>query len=179
MYKRQILFSFDQYQTQQNDRIVFYHDYRSNAIEIFDRHQSILIADEEMTEYSGAFINAPLRNELGITKSIALDRSVVDTVLHSNYINRNIIYNDQWKILTIASMDDIKNVSEANWDYVYLINNPKVTISEINENVSFEKLVIGASNWRWSIEKWIDECEDQQIDYHNIAQQNALIIESS
>lgn len=174
-----VFYCIDEYHTQQNDHIVFYHDYQSNAIEIFEKHKSILIADEPMSEYSSAFINTPLRNEWGITTHSFVQRSHADTVLNANFINEHAIFNGNVKVLIVDGKSNIDLSNDHYWDFIYLINNPELSISDIVDNLSFGRVVFGASNWRWRISKWLEECDTLQVDFHNIAEQNALIIETS
>lgn len=62
-------------------------------------------------------------------------------------------------------------------DVLLLCKNPKVTIGECREALSFRLVVFDASNSQWQTERWRKECESAGWAYHDVRSQGAWVFE--
>ncbi|MEA3496473.1 MAG: ComEC/Rec2 family competence protein, partial [Bacteroidota bacterium] len=62
-------------------------------------------------------------------------------------------------------------------DVVMFRNNPYIELKKIQEDIEFDKIIFDASNSWWKVKYWIDECEKLGINYIDIRNDEALILE--
>ncbi|MCF8364277.1 MAG: competence protein ComEC family protein [Bacteroidales bacterium] len=74
--------------------------------------------------------------------------------------------------LTMAMVDedlkDYKPDDPIHVDVLILRDNPKISIPELMTTISFNHLVIDASNSFWTAQKWKAQCDSTSIRHHNI-----------
>lgn len=62
-------------------------------------------------------------------------------------------------------------------DYLLLTQNPRIKLQNLSDCVHFKYVIIDASNSRWRIKKWIEECEKIGVPYHNVKDNGAWILD--
>ena len=68
-----------------------------------------------------------------------------------------------------------KTAKKFDLDYIVLSNNIYISIDEIFPLFNYKTLIFDSSNKPWRIEKWIDECEEMNIDYYCVPDSGAFI----
>lgn len=168
-------FVFD-YKNAKTKQIAFYHDYKNNAIELFNGKSSVLIADEPLDDRKAAFLN----------KGLQIQNQVESTTYiytKAAYKNVDILYNDgrlkygDTKVLIVDDKFDLTGIEKVRWDYVLLIDNVEISIVDIQNKIEFEHIIIGSSNWQSRVDQWIKKCEDLDLKYYNIKNKKALVID--
>lgn len=65
------------------------------------------------------------------------------------------------------------------YQYLYLRSNPKISIFQLSNKMSFDTLIMDGSNKYWQIDKWKTECDSLRIPYFDTKEKGAFIIENS
>jgi len=68
------------------------------------------------------------------------------------------------------------DASKIHLDFVYLCPNAQWTILDLQKQFTFEKVIFAASSRRKYVNQLIKECEMAQLDYHDLNQSGALIV---
>lgn len=160
----------------QSNQIAFYHDYRNNAIELFNGQSSVIIAEEPIQERQSAFLNKGLhiRKQINHSEFVLSNSTYVDQ--EKFYSNGALKYGDT-EVLIVRDKNDLIGKQQIHWDYVLLINNPDLSISDIQKSINCDTIIIGASNWQNRVEQWIEECQTVGMKYHDIKNSSALIVD--
>ncbi len=62
-------------------------------------------------------------------------------------------------------------------DYLILINNPKTKIADLTNAFTFKKVIFDGSNKYWQIKNWKEECEALNIDYQDVRNDFAFVLD--
>jgi len=157
-------------------QLVVYHDYQHNAIELFDNGSSVLISKEPLDERYAGFLN----NGLRINKQVSSSRAILAT---GNIIGSRFVYDDgalkfgKKELLKVKGPGDLKGKERIHWDYIYLVDNVDLSIAELFDQLNFDQIIIGASNWQRKVDHWVKECDLLEIPYIDIKNTQALVID--
>jgi competence protein ComEC len=61
-------------------------------------------------------------------------------------------------------------------DFVILSSNAKLSVKELREKLSFEKLILTADNSTYRTKKWVEECQAAGINYTNLKKDYSYIV---
>ena len=61
-------------------------------------------------------------------------------------------------------------------DYIVLRNSPQIIMEELNHVFNFKKIIFDNSNKKWQVEKWKKQCEELNIEYYDIAEKGAFVL---
>jgi competence protein ComEC len=62
-------------------------------------------------------------------------------------------------------------------DYLMIMKNPKIKIADLNNAFTFKKVIFDGSNKYWQIKNWKEECEFLKIDYQDVRNDFAFVLD--
>lgn len=170
-------YSFTKYQHSKNRKIVFYHLNRSTVIDFFDGSDLISITSENTDSKALGYAVQNNRWAEG-AKNIQTYhfQDSTEYILDRWFYHAGFIQFYDKKIATIDAPSDTLSNSKIEVDYLLVRNNPKINIQSLLNHYDFEQIIFDASNSRWKVEKWIDECYLKEISFHNIQKDGAFTL---
>jgi competence protein ComEC len=94
------------------------------------------------------------------------------------YADKNIISANSFRILLMNQSNPYFNLPEKiNADIILFSHNPNVSIENLTGNFNFKQLVFDCSNTTWMVKKWKQECLKHSVEFVDINETGALIID--
>ncbi len=79
------------------------------------------------------------------------------------------------KIVVLDETFVFESEKKMNVDYIVISKNPKVYIPQLVKTFNCNKFIFDASNSLWKIEKWKQDCDKLNLQYHSIPEQGAFV----
>ena len=72
----------------------------------------------------------------------------------------------------------LKSHTPLDVDYVLVHGNPKLkSIQQIEDVYFYKTLIFDASNSPWKIKKWVQECQELNIDFIDVSTEGAWVLD--
>jgi competence protein ComEC len=79
------------------------------------------------------------------------------------------------KILVLDETFAFESEKKMDVDYIVISKSPKVYIPQLVKTFNCNKFIFDASNSLWKIEKWKQDCDKLNLQYHSIPEQGAFV----
>jgi len=164
------------YQQSQQQKIVIYSINKNSAIDFIDGQTAYTLGTENLSENQRTYSLQNNRWETGIKNIIPIEKknfqatTLVKMGNALQFNNRRMVLINQ----PFSTKETIKN--KFTCDYLLLQNNPNITFAQLKNRYKFRKLIFDGSNHNWFIKKWKATCEDLGIEYKDVKNDGAYII---
>lgn len=162
--------SFVRYQTLNSQQLIIYHIPKSSALEISSSRKSIIYMDTALVR---------TKNYERYTNENWLMRRIekADIFPFDSIKSKHILFNGSE--LFILDNDLLIPKDTYHFDYLYLRNNPKIKLFDLQKRITFDTVIMDGSNKYWNLNNWMIECDSLHIPYHHTKEKGAFIIENS
>ena len=79
------------------------------------------------------------------------------------------------KIVVLDETFAFESEKKMDVDYIVISKSPKVYIPQLVKTFNCNKFIFDASNSLWKIEKWKQDCDKLNLQYHSIPEQGAFV----
>lgn len=145
---------------------------KKTAINLINQKHSILYTNFDITqEYKNIEYNiAPLWSNLGI-KKIDYKQTFSEENFYQIYSINDI------RIINVNNVDllNYKSKQKVKSDYIILSNNVNLNVTSLKDYFQFNTIIFDSSNSFYKINKWKQECQENNIKYHSILDKGAFI----
>ncbi|MGB1204000.1 MAG: ComEC/Rec2 family competence protein [Chitinophagales bacterium] len=170
-----------QYDIQVQKGIYVYHVNNATAIDFMNGKQSVIIAD------SGFYNNKKLalfnvqqnHTKSGIKKQNMYKLKNDTIITHQKmslwppFIQ---FYDKRVMLLDKNNKYALEPTNDVEINYLVLTQNTSANLYKLAECVHFERVIIDASNSFWKTNKWIEQCKNLDIPYHNTREKGAFVM---
>ena len=170
-----------QYDIQTQKGIYVYHLNNATAIDFLNGKQSVIIADSCFYNNEKlALFNVQQNHTQSGIKTQNMYEFKYDTVITHQRVALwppFIQFLDKrMMLLDNSNKYALEPINEVKVDYLVLTQNTSANLYELAECVHFEHVIIDASNSFWRVNKWIEECKNLGVSYHNTREQGAFVM---
>ncbi len=167
--------AFTKLQQAQQKEVLIYHLRKNSAVDFFDKRHLFTLQDRA-EEKSLRFAAQNYRWQKGVYSSqdIFQNEDTLETATFF-YKNRFVQFYDK-RFAFINQPFRSNTTSKIEVDYLVVQKNVAINIEELLQSFDCSHIILDASNKNYRIEKWIHECEQLGIQYHNIAEEGAFLI---
>jgi competence protein ComEC len=182
----------DNYLYTKQKEIIVYNIKGYTAINFIDGKDNILFSDLDLTENKSQLMFSIKNNwlKMGVENEKIVPLKKLNTqFMFSNIItvdNQNIFIKHNYisfydKRILIIDENFSSSVGcpekPLNVDYILITKNAKVNIETLNKQFHFELLIFDSTNSYWQIEKWIEECQSENIGCFDVNSNGAFSVE--
>jgi len=172
-----VSFAFTQVDRNQQQQIVIYQIYKNTLIDFFDQKKLTSVKSIELDSIKEAYAAQNYRWRLKSKNEGVFH-------LHENaFKNRSLSYEkpfiqfQDYRLAVIDAPLSFDCQSRIKVQRLLVINSPKINIEELTQCYDFEEVVFDGSNKKYRVDNWKAECESMGINYHDTAEDGALIID--
>ena len=161
----------------QNKEIVVYHIYKKTDIDFIDGRQGYSLVNGEIPEKTLNFAVQNHRWALGVGDWQTFN--VEDTtarVLDTWFYEKGFVQFYDKKLAIVSQPFSPKVGKKINLDYVIVRNNPSISIKELSERFDFEEIIFDASNGKWKVTQWQEECANLGITCYDVGENGARVL---
>jgi competence protein ComEC len=171
-----------QYDFQTQKGIYIYHVNNATAVDFMNGKQSVIVADSTFYHSEKlAMFNVRQNHTKNGVKHQNMYELKNDTVLTNEKVALwppFIQFLDKRMMLLDKSNKYASEpTAEIDVDYLVLTQNTSANLYKLAECVHFERVIIDASSSFWRVNKWIEQCENLDIPYHNTREKGAFVME--
>ncbi|MBC7757562.1 MAG: ComEC family competence protein [Phormidesmis sp. FL-bin-119] len=157
-------------------QIVFYSLRKNIAIAYLSKGHSIIVSDIEESNQLSAFSLLPTVKSRGSRNELFLK----DDAKFSNNSyagDKNYFQFATYRILKWdKNFDEVEFAEDLKVSAVLISGNPKTSIAKIASCLNFTKIIIGADNPDYKIERWVRELKKMNVPYYILKKNRALIV---
>lgn len=173
----QLTFSYDKIKAIQQKQIIFFSLRKNFAAAFIYGKESILVSDLELDDKSFDFFVKPALEQKQV-KTINLVKWQDDVIMKNfSKKDKQIIFNNYSLLLMDESFSYKKLVDKPKFDMVWLHNNPKQIIENIDKEIDFSMLIIDSSNHDYSLSKFQEQLATMKIDHHILKKNNSYLVD--
>ncbi len=156
-------------------KLIVYHVNKHTALDLFDGKTAYSLTNKDLEEKALGFAVDGNRMSNGIKKVQSFH--LEDTTGFSSDIfffqNGFVQFYDTRLAIAAPSLQFIGN-KKIKVDYLLLRGSPKVEIEQLQKVYDFKLLLFDASDKRWQIERWKNQCEQMGVEYFDINEEGAF-----
>lgn len=168
---------FMRYPINRQSQLIIYNIPKSSVMAIQKGRKCMIYADSSTKEtksyeryVSGSHFKSRIKyHELRSLDSIGPmeDSTISNLVVFSN------------KSLFIIDHRALIPSNKTHFNYVFIRNNPSISITELTKYLDFDTLIWDQSNKYWILNDWTKECDSLHLPYFDIQKKGAFIIKGS
>jgi competence protein ComEC len=140
--------------------------------------RAVVLADLKADDKNYRYSVQPYLDSCKITDEVLYD---INQNINSSFFkkNTNLIQFENKRILFFSkNMDDAQLSRKLKVDYLYITGNPHVSLTDINKNYDFTKLVIDGSNSNKTVSNLEKQAQAAHINYLVLKRNNSLVVTS-
>jgi len=175
--------SWERFGVNQQSELVIYNIPKHSLINIIEGNQSYLFCDSSLKaktyEIDKYTLDYQLNNRIKNKYIIRID-SVQNSIEAPFITGNNVIYFQGKSFLILDERQLIPLLKKENhFNYLLIRNNPKLSMFTIDSLVSFDTLILDASNNYWNTRKWKRQSDSLDINYWDIKEKGAFFLKRS
>ncbi|NPD83492.1 ComEC family competence protein [Lentimicrobium sp. L6] len=150
---------------------IIYHVPKASLVEWSTSNKSQVIMDTSLfnsQNYERYLYESQLYRRIDHTEYLTFD-----SIYSSSCIN----FDGRLIFILDKSLQIPENAIHLN--YLYLRNNPKISLHQLSNKLSFDTIIMDGSNKYWNVHKWKMECDSLRIPYFDTKEKGAFMIENS
>jgi len=155
----------------QQQKLIVYNVPKQSAMDIIQGDKYYFVGDSVLLkDYSlQNFHLKPARNLFHTTSSN-------DTIL--KIFPYNLIKIENVSVLIIDnSFKDFSPSKKTLLDIIVICKNPRLSISQLQNEFACKEIIFDSSNPLWKIERWKKECDSLHLRFHSVPQQGAFVMD--
>jgi len=155
----------------QQQKLIVYNVPKQSAMDIIQGDKYYFVGDSVLLkDYSlQNFHLKPARNLFHTTSSN-------DTIL--KIFPDNLIKIENVSVLIIDnSFKDFSSSKKTLLDIIVICKNPRLSISQLQNEFACKEIIFDSSNPLWKIERWKKECDSLHLRFHSVPQQGAFVMD--
>lgn len=171
-------YAFQQYQNFNKKQIIVYDVGKESTLIDFVYNQKIIsLTSSNISDKTLKYNVEGNRKSLGINNITVINIDSTQKCEFKNLLWKKPFvqfFDQRFAVLNTAVRSDTLPIKT---DYVLLRNNPKIEVKELSEAFDFKNLISDASNKYWISENWKEACEKEDISFHDVKKDGAMIID--
>lgn len=172
-------FSFNNYQSQKQKRIIIYNAPKVYAIDFINSKNTVLFTDTLVLYKTNTFLSNLKLNwsSLGITNNSTAHSTIFNDCLWIKnnciqfYNKRLVLINKEFQIKS-----DFKNSKPLKIDYLILSNNTTISIDKLKTLYDPQLIVFDSSNSKYKINSWKEHCKKMKQPYYSVVESGTFTI---
>jgi competence protein ComEC len=171
--------SFKGVKAMQTDSITFLSLRKHQGFVFKHGDKAIVISDIDNTDKNYQYSVQPYLDSCKIadTSIYRLNQNIKSGFLLKN--NNLIMFKNQKILIFDKHLQGVHLSQKLPVDYLYLTGNPQISISRLNNNYSYNTLIIDGSNRDKTISDWENEAKILKINYHLLKRNNSFLTTSN
>lgn len=168
---------YDEIKIAEQNKVIFYSLRKNYAVAFINKNSAIIETDLLPTENNYLFFVKPSLEQMQIKDIVFLNLNQ-DTILH-NFIKKDnqIVYQNQ-SYLIIDENFNYKNIkSVAKFNSIWLHKNTKFDLNRLNEQITYNNIIIDASNKDYKIANFKDFAIKNRYPVHILKKNAAYLID--
>lgn len=153
--------------------LTVYHLYGQTAVDVFDGRQAYCITnvDADTPQLKMASENHRAFHRIDRVHYRAMKDSAFQTgaFMHRNHY----LQAGHSSFFLLEKLPERAPPVPIAVDYLIVLNNADLNISELGRYFSFRQVIFDASNWRNLVDQWIEQCHSLGISFHDIGNAGA------
>lgn len=173
-------FTFRKYEHLQQHKIAIYNIRNFTAMEFIDGKESVLFADSVLL-FNPEKMDFHINNHRianGVRKTFIYD--IANEEIKNNFLCRKDHFL-KYENLQIMILDDkfelIDTEVQTSIDFVVISEDSKIDIKNLCKAFNFREIIFTSSIRSWQLNKWVKDCEQLGINYHNVEEEGAWLFE--
>ncbi len=161
----------------QNKEIIVYHLYKKTAIDFIDGKHGYALVSEGIPERTLNFAVQNNRWAAGMKdwQTFYLEDTTA-RVLDTWFCVKGFVQFYGKKLAIVSQPFSPTLGKKIKVDFVVVRNNPSISMKELSERFDFEEVVFDASNGKWKVSRWKEECANLGITYYDVGKNGAWIL---
>ena len=106
-----------------------------------------------------------------LSKDILYDNLIFEKGNYFQFFEKKIVLIDKRPVYKPENLKKLK------MDYLVIIANPFIKISELMKLYEFDLLIFDSSNSFYSIRKWKEECIENNINFYSVSESSAFVVD--
>ena len=162
----------------QNRQMIVYSIYKHTAIDFLDGKRAYSLKDRELGEKALGFTSEGLRFSSGVSRvdTFYLDDTTVHIFDHWFFQDGFVQFYDT-RLAVIEGPVLLSGSEKMEVDYLLLRGSPKVEMEELMQVFDFKTLIFDASNKKWQLEQWKNQCEQLGVPYYDVNEMGAFVLD--
>ncbi len=173
-----VSFAFSEYGHHKNRQLTIYSVYKHTAVDFFDGEKAWSLIDTALEDKALKYAAEGHRFANGINE-VEMQHLEDSTALvggHFFYKNGLAQFYDK-RLFVVSGPMAYEGEEKVTVDFLLLRNTPKVELGDLEQIFDFQLLVFDGSNKKWRLEKWKAECDSLGIDYYDVGEEGALVVD--
>lgn len=159
-------------------KLVVYHVYKHTALDFFDGKTAYSLIDNELDRKSLGFAAEGNRLANGIRRVQAFN--LEDTTGYSSgtwFFKKGFVQFYDTRLAIVQRSVKFAGDQKVGVDYLLLRGSPKVEVEDLLKIFDFKMILFDASNKKWQVEKWKNQCEQLGIEYFDVNEAGAFVLD--
>lgn len=164
-------------------KMVVYDIYKQTAIDLIHQNKSILITDKSLLKNRDK-IDFHIKSNWfhsKVKENINIRYPINDSVIYKGdfcFARKGFIqFFDKKIALVNESNKNLISNKKIAVDLVIISGNIQTDLSKLLKQYNCKKVIFDASNSKWKIKKWVEECKKLNIDYHSVPHSGAFVLQ--
>ncbi len=171
-------FAFKGIERQHTKQMVVYSIYGHTAIDFIDGEKVFSLTDMNMEEKPHRFATQGHRYAIGAKDVNHLHiETEEEKIFDQFYYKTDFAQFYNTKLAIIDRPLPFNNSTKLSIDYILLRNSPKLLVEELSKHFDFKMILLDSSNKKWQVEKWKSECEKLGVQFYDINEQGAFVLD--
>jgi competence protein ComEC len=161
-------------------QITVYSIYKHTAIDFFDGGKAWSLIDQALEEKSLKYAAEGNRYANGIDEVKTLRLGDTSTIVadHFFYQNRLVQFYDK-RLFVVEGPLNYTGEEKVKLDLLLLRNTPEIRVEDLVQIFDAQLIVFDGSNKRWKVSEWRMECDQLGLDWYDVDEEGALVIDFS
>ncbi|MBC7614440.1 MAG: hypothetical protein H7202_00085 [Pedobacter sp.] len=158
-------------------KIIFFTLQKGYAVALINTQKAILLSSLKVNDKNFQFYIQPVFNQLRIKHIHFIEWEIDTNLIFFTKKNHQINFAG-YRILLLDRFFDRKIISKSLiFNTVWLHQNPNLRITDLRKSVTFESIVIDATNSNYNLKAYVDEANKFQIQSHVLKKNKAYLVD--
>ncbi len=173
-----VSYAFAEFGHLKNRQITIYSIYKYTAIDFFDGRKAWSLVDPALEAKPLKYAAEGNRYANGIDEVETIRLGDTSSVVadHFFYQNRLVQFYDK-RLLVVEGPLSYTGQEKVKLDLLLLRNTPKIKLEDLSQMFDIQLIVFDGSNKRWRVTEWKSECEKLGLDWYDVDEEGALVID--
>jgi len=173
-----VSFAFSGFKHHQNRQVTVYSVYKHTAIDFFDGEKAWSLTDRALEAKPLKYAAEGNRFANGINEVEMQHLEDTAALVGDHFFFQNGLAQFYDKRLFVVSGPVIfSGEMPLKVDYLLLRNTPKVEIEDLLQTFDFQQIIFDASNKKWRLEDWKNQCDSLGVNYFDVNEEGAFVLD--
>lgn len=173
-----VSFAFSEFKHHQNRQVTVYSVYKHTAIDFFDGEKAWSLTDKALEAKPLKYAAEGNRFANGVNEVEMQHLEDTTALVGDHFFFQNGLAQFYGKRLFVVSGPvGFRGETPVKVDYLLLRNTPKVEIEDLLQTFDFQQIIFDASNKKWRLEDWKNQCDSLGVDYFDVNEEGAFVLD--